>query len=144
MGNACGGGGGGCFVAGTMISTPDGMQPIETLQKGDIVLARNALGVVTEQPVTRTYRTLARSFLEINGSIRVTDDHPFLMAGTWTDAGKLGVGDRLKSSRGGSVDVVSVRTVNRGARVYNIEVANDHTFFADGILVHNKQTPHQD
>ena len=34
-----GSGGGGCFVADTLISTPDGQKPIGKLQEGDYVLS---------------------------------------------------------------------------------------------------------
>ncbi len=37
-----------CFVAGTLVSTPKGLTPIEQLQKGDEVFTQNAIRKVTE------------------------------------------------------------------------------------------------
>ena len=39
--SSSGGIGGGCFLLGTMVATPDGMRPIESLEVGDSVLSRN-------------------------------------------------------------------------------------------------------
>ena len=47
----------------------------------------------------------------------------------------------MLSTMGGSVTVVNVQTVARGVRVYNIEVDGTHTFFANGMLVHNMNLP---
>ena len=55
-------------------------------------------------------------------------------------AGELRIGEML-STMGGSVTVVNVQTVARGVRVYNIEVDGTHTFFANGMLVHNMNLP---
>jgi len=121
-----------------MIATPGGRRAIETLAEGDLVIARDQFGRLREQSVTRTYRALANSYLRINGSLEVTVDHPFMVGSRWANAGGLTVGDRLTLLGGGSRDVLSVEVVNRGVRVYNIEVGTDHTFFANGILVHNK------
>jgi len=35
------GGGGGCFVAGTLVATINGYKKIENIQKGDVVLSYN-------------------------------------------------------------------------------------------------------
>lgn len=139
----CGGGGGGCFLAGTKVSTPNGQRSIESIRVGDLVLARDSMGRVVSRPVTRTYRSLVRSYLRVNGSLQVTADHPFLASGQWLKSSELVVGTRLKLLNGGSIDVVSVEEIRRGARVFNIEVGEDHTFYANGILVHNKNPDRQ-
>ncbi len=102
------------------------------------MVSQDPSGTRVERRVIRTHRTLATSFLEINGSPMVTPDHPFLANGSWTDAGELVVGSTLRSFDGRPVDVLSLQVVRRGVRVYNISVDVDHTFFANGVLVHNK------
>jgi hypothetical protein len=51
--------GSGCFVAGTLVHTKEGLKPIEEIQVGDYVLSRSELDGNAElcyQPVTRTYQ----------------------------------------------------------------------------------------
>ncbi|MDR3352170.1 MAG: Hint domain-containing protein [Zoogloeaceae bacterium] len=49
----------GCFVAGTLVHTREGLRPIEEIKVGDYVLSRSELDGNAElcyQPVTRTYQ----------------------------------------------------------------------------------------
>ncbi|MDR2637713.1 MAG: hypothetical protein LBB55_05185 [Zoogloeaceae bacterium] len=47
----------GCFVAGTLVHTREGLKPIEEIKVGDYVLSKpeNGEGELSYQPVTRTY-----------------------------------------------------------------------------------------
>lgn len=130
--------GSGCFLAGTMVETPEGPKDIEKLRTGDTVLSADSWGNVREATITSTYRNFAREFLVINGRLRVTATHPFRVGSKWVDAGQLRVGDTLVNRAGKGEVVLSKRLIQKGVRVYNVEVAGDHTFFANGLLVHNK------
>lgn len=51
---------------------------------------------------------------------------------------ELRPGDELTTECGDHLVISSVDGVSRGVRVYNIAVGGTNTFFANGILVHNK------
>lgn len=136
LGPACGIGG--CFVAGTVVETQDGPVPIEAIEIGDEVLSLDDEGQRVFATVTRTYRTLGDEYLLINGSMRVTPTHPFWVDGVWVIAGDLKAGNELAGVDGSPMLVDSIESVKFGVRVYNIEVEGTHTFFVDGVLVHNK------
>ncbi|HWE29909.1 MAG TPA: Hint domain-containing protein, partial [Polyangia bacterium] len=46
---------GNCFVAGTLVVTDEGEQPIETITVGEQVLARDEAGALAWEPVVRTF-----------------------------------------------------------------------------------------
>ena len=46
-----------CFVAGTLIDTPDGKKPVETLRKGDMVSGRQGHPVVIRNALRRSFNT---------------------------------------------------------------------------------------
>jgi len=131
-------GAGGCFLAGSLVATPAGNVRIESLKKGDPVYSEGADGSKKPSVVTRTYVVEAFSYLVINGNLRVTSTHPFYVNGSWVQAGDIRTGQSLLNKSGARVQVVTIEQVNRGVRVYNIEVEGTHTFFVNGVLVHNK------
>ncbi len=134
----CGTPPGGCFMAGTLVETLDGAVAIEDLHVGDRILGLSDDGEVAVNEVVETYRTLAVEFFIINDEISVTGTHPFLVGGDWIEAQDIRVGDILAGSGGTAVPVNSIQLVEHGVRVFNVSVSGDHTFFAGGILVHNK------
>jgi hypothetical protein len=83
----------GCFVAGTLVHTQDGLKPIEQIQVGDLVLSRHESGEgeLCYQPVTRTFEYEDREIYyvrwqvldketldpkQIRGEMAVTGAHP--------------------------------------------------------------------
>jgi hypothetical protein len=96
-----GGGGAGCFVAGTPVTMADGStRPIESIRDGDLVLAYDTKSGKPEvSKVTRTvvhdhWKERADTVL-INGTLRATVNHPFFANGKWRRADQLKVGDTL-------------------------------------------------
>ena len=132
---------GGCFIAGTQVSTPSGFVPIEQLKVGDDVQSVNSRGEIVLATVTKTFRTIAGGYLLLNGRIGVTKDHPFNVAGEWLEVGSISIGDELRATDGLPRVVHSIEPVAKNVRVFNIEVGGDHTFLVQGVLVHNKATP---
>ena len=125
-------------MAGTSVETPDGAVAIEELRVGDKVIGLSDDGEAVVNEVVETHRTLAVEYFVMNGEISVTGTHPFLVGGDWIEAQDMRVGDILAGPDGAAVPVNSVESVDYGVRVYNISVSGSHTFFAGGILVHNK------
>lgn len=129
---------GGCFLAGTLVATPHGETPIEALRVGDQIVSETPAGKRVQARVARTYHVIQTEYYVINGRISVTGTHPFYVNGQWVPVSKLAVGDVMSGEAGGPVVIDSIEKADFGVRVYNIAVDGPHTFFADGILVHNK------
>lgn len=76
--------------------------------------------------------------------IETTDDHPFYVLGSgFVDVINLKPGNQLITENGETIAVISVVNSSRTDTVYNIEVADFHTYYATdyGILVHNCDWP---
>lgn len=159
-GDSCVGDGWGCFLAGTVVSTPDGDRPIESLEVGDAIWCVGSDGARVAGEVTRTYQEVSHGYYLLNGSIRVTGMHRFLTGpakrsfddgftattsfeqhplGAWTPMSKLDLGQELRTIGGGSRVVETIEFVDRGVRVFNLEVSPHHNYFAEGVLVHNRK-----
>lgn len=129
----------GCFLAGALVETRDGPTRIEDIRVGDEVLSVSEDGGALEyQRVVDTYRVVQVEYYLINGAVRVTASHPFRVNSVWVDSDELEVGDELTSMDGESVIVKSIERIEFGVRAYNIAVSGNHTFFVNGLLVHNK------
>ncbi len=133
----------GCFVAGTAVLTPGGPRAIESLARGDIVLAGDPDGDDAEHPVRRVWVHQADSVLDLRvggGELTCTGAHPFWVDGGWRPAAGLRVGDALTTAEGGTVPVEAVTRRMGAFTVYNLAVAGLETYFVGDaqILVHNK------
>jgi hypothetical protein len=134
-----------CFIAGTMIQTPTGQVPIETLRCGDLVETRKG-----PRRIQNTMNSKARVIslhMSDGTSITCTPDHPFWSDGTWIEALYLTSTDillswaELQSQRelcsGASTACVAQDSSKRIESVYNITVEEEHEYFANGLLVSN-------
>jgi hypothetical protein len=141
-----------CFAAGTLIDTPVGPRPIESLREGDVVWSydlRTRQRIAAHISRTFVHRNAHVRDLRLAGgsTLRVTDEHPFYVPGEgrYVPASELSVGVELASLDAGSLSetpVVSLSEQRKRTTVYNLEVAGFHNYFAAGVLVHNK-TPWQ-
>ncbi|MFC1703550.1 SpvB/TcaC N-terminal domain-containing protein [Candidatus Omnitrophota bacterium] len=135
------GGGRGCFLARTPIAMADGStKPIEEIKVGDEVVSydEKTKELVTDT-VKETFVHEAGNYLIINDYLRVTPNHPVYSNGRWVEIGALALGDTLQDNQGKGVEIVSIQKRAENARVYNFEVNPYHTYFAGGILAHNKE-----
>ncbi|WP_423464729.1 polymorphic toxin-type HINT domain-containing protein [Promicromonospora sp. MS192] len=139
-----------CFVAGTMVRTPDGPRPIEEIRVGDKVWAhdtvtgRDELGLVAETFVRSTDELF---HLRINDQVvSTTAEHPFMVAGRgWIDAAFLKEGDLLVTPEGTTTPVQAIeieqRPEDQVETVYNFHVETYTTYYVHvgeiSILVHN-------
>lgn len=131
----------GCFLAGTLISTPLGSRPIELLRRGDTVISFNENTGKKELSKINEIDVLKRkSYYNINNSVKATADHPF-----YTPSGKiktvknLKIGDKLVDSNNNPVVIESIDKVAEDVVVYNLlDVTPNNNYYANDFLVHNK------
>jgi RHS repeat-associated protein len=141
-----------CFAAGTPLRTPEGSKLIEQFQEGDRILSRSEFDPdgplevkVVEEVFVRTGRIMD---LRVRGQvIRTTSEHPFWVRGKgWTEAGALQAGDLLPSHDGQWVAVEELRDTGEYAKVYNLRIADYHTYFVGdsswgfSVWAHNSYT----
>jgi hypothetical protein len=126
----------GCFAAGTKLLTRSGWTPVEEIGAGEEVASRSELdpsGAVEWKPVEATFRRTGR-ILHLHFPdgelIRTTPEHPFFVRGEgWTPAGSLKEGDRIATLSGEWVAVAEVFDTGEWETVYNLRVADFHTYF---------------
>lgn len=124
-----------CFAAGTPLRTLEGSKSIERFRKGDRLLSRSEWdpnGPVEEREVEEVFvRTGRILHLHAGGQVvRTTSEHPFWVKGQgWTRAAGLMTGDLLSSDDGQWVAVEEVYDTGNYETVYNLRVADHHTYF---------------
>lgn len=127
-----------CLETGTRIHTPDGFKEIQDLEIGDLVLTHlgNYKPVVAKKSRTtdRDLYLLKVGKTELN----ITGNHPVLTNLDWVQVRFL---DPTKhelvtvDNKLAKIDLVTRQ--NRETTVWDIEVADDHSFIAQGVVVHN-------
>jgi len=139
-----------CFAAGTPVHTKQGTVPIERIQIGDEVLARNrTTGKLEFKPVTALTRPHLDKLLELrvegeDNPLRPSLEHPFRVRrgnanDAWIGAGKMRAGDLVQITDGNWRKVTAIKPVEGRQIVYNFTVSDDHDYFVggQGVLVHN-------
>ena len=132
--------GGGCFLAGTKVQMADETtKKIEEIKPGEKVLTfqNGQTKRLVEAKVVKTHQAEERGYLTINQQIKLTPRHVVWANNSWKLAGNLRVGDQLLSRQGQIVEVNSLRWNRKTVPVYNLEVEQQHSFFAEGVWVHN-------
>lgn len=144
------------FAAGTLVRLADGRPvPIEDVRVGDLVLAGDPVtGRSAARPVTGLIVGYGAKHLvdvTVGGTggtgrttaVTATSAHPFWVSDrrAWVDAGDLALGDRLATSDHRRVRVSGLHSYDRVERVYNLTVADLHTYYvgmgSQAVLVHN-------
>jgi hypothetical protein len=124
-----------CFAAGTPLLTPEGSKPIEEFRPGGLLLSRSENGPEEEVSTKMVEEVFVRTgrIMTLKVGIRViftTPEHPFWVRGQgWTPGGELRVGDELSTHDGDWVAVEAVRETGEEQTVYNLRVADFHTYF---------------
>jgi hypothetical protein len=140
-----------CFAAGTPITMADGSnKPIEQVRPGEFVLSFDEASgsLVPTTVVTSVERPHADRVVVINGTLVATTNHPFYSAGRWVRADALEIGTPLFALNDGGamghrLDVAPTRVEQLmlqpgNVATYNLEVAEHHSYFAAGLLVHDR------
>ena len=148
-----------CFGAGTLVTLADSTQAaIETIRAGELVLTRSIL-VGTEKTggspalqdpprhVARAYARESQDCLRLvfeggskTSEVVCTREHPFAVNGDFRPASRLSPGMVVDTRDGRGARLVSRETLSGMRPVFNIEIADGHTYFVTDLelWVHNQ------
>ncbi|MEK3885841.1 polymorphic toxin-type HINT domain-containing protein, partial [Paenibacillus sp. PL2-23] len=129
-----------CFTAGTTVLTDEGEKPIEEIQIGDKVLAKNdKSGNVSYQEVELLFRKTVEEIynITVNGEvITTTAEHPFWIVGKgWVKVKDLQIGERLVTNEDVELNIQDIEVKKEHRSVYNFRVKNDHTYFVSNLKI---------
>jgi hypothetical protein len=154
------GGGGGCFVEGTYITLPDGIKMlIEEVKVGMEILTyneeyeENEIGIVKSLIQPSASKFILLDFAD-GTSIQCTPEHPFwIIDKGWCsfnpsdslelhdlEVSLLVEGDIALNEFEEQIVIEGITELEykKLIKVYNLEIEDNHTYYANGILVHNK------
>jgi len=135
-----------CFVAGTKIKTANGEANIEDLLSGQYVLGfdsneqikNSKVNAVSSREVDEVIKVLTDT-----GEVIVTAEHPFYIgSGNFEQIQNINVGDYVYDSNFVPHQILSKTIIHEKTTVYNLEVDDTHTYFANNFAVHNKTIWH--
>lgn len=135
-----------CFAAGTRVATPRGPVRIEDIRVGDTVWAWSLeRGEAVARRVLQVHRGTTDRLLAVRFGervLRTTPAHPVwdAVTGDWRPAGQLEGAEALAWVPGAEAKRVAWSGTDAlpGEPVWNLSVDGEQTFFAEGVLVHNK------
>ncbi|MBO7527846.1 MAG: hypothetical protein J6T74_08175 [Clostridia bacterium] len=131
-----------CFIAGTQVQTVNGLVNIENIKVGDYVLSYNQeTGENQYSKVIDIYQNTTDKLCQIEyGDTKLTSTltHPYFVEGKWKQAKDVQVGNKLLLTNG---EYITVKNINifdcEQINVYNLNVDETHTYYAEDVLVHN-------
>ena len=151
-----------CFLKGTKITLPDYSQKnIEDLTLADDVLTYNIDGIsnikdknvlkniqldsmngkISQSGIRNIWMNPADSYLVINDKLKVTKNHIVHFKRDnqyyFKFAENLNIGDELMNDKEVYESVESIEEVHEKTNVYNFELDQDNTYFAENYLVHH-------
>jgi hypothetical protein len=142
FGGAIGGGGTGCFIEGTLVSTDRGLRAIESIEVADQVESFDfGMGKPVMNSVLVVHRARRSVLLAIDFGgeiIRCTPTHRFYSDG-WREACDLKPRDTVLIKGGDRREVQSVTKVLGTVPVYNLAVHRHRNFVVgtSAVVVHN-------
>jgi RHS repeat-associated protein len=133
------------FTMGTLVHTQKGLVPISEVKIGDVVWSYNE--EIGEQEWNEVIHLIQKEqnydlislTLENGEIIEATEEHPFYVEDEgWKNAEELTVGSVLSLKKGNS-KVISIAYDTRTVTVYNLTVADSHTYYIgnQGVLARN-------
>ncbi len=133
-----------CFAAGTLVWTKTGMEPIETLGEGDLVLTMNVeTGERCFRPVLATTRRPPSKLMHVAADsyqLLATPGHPFWVEGHgWKMAKELVAGDYIATAEGTPLQVRVLASSEVEQEAFNLIVEDNNNYFVgvDGLLSHD-------
>jgi hypothetical protein len=134
-----------CFPAGTKILLQSGdKKNIENIIEGDGVVSFDTHNKkFTTGRVTKINKSTQSGLVylktEFGEELKSTLGHMIYCQKGWVTADTLVVGDELVNSNGDISKIISIEILDGECEVYHLlNVGNDHTYFANDILVHNR------
>lgn len=148
-----------CFVAGTEISMFDkSIKLIEDIKVGDSLITYNEeLKIQEIGEVKRIISPYRSDIIEYKLSnkviIKSTSCHPYFVINKgWSsfnpeltkrvydfDVEKIELNDILIDIGNNEVSIIEIiELITKEVKTYNLELSGNHTYYANGILVHNK------
>lgn len=134
-----------CFVAGTKITLSDGsIKNIEDVEVGESVMTYNEESKINEEGTVGDLKqhevsSVIRLTLDNENIIVTTAEHPFYVEGNWIKASELQPLDICLKVDGSESIISTVEVLDESHTVYNLlSVSDNHNFYANDILVHNK------
>jgi hypothetical protein len=136
-----------CLVAGTQVQTDTGLNAIESIQVGDMVLSQDVeTGELALKPVVSTTlrdpETIYRIKTE-SGDIRATGGHRWWVAGRGWIMSKQLEADMLLHNAKGTTKILAIETEADPLPTHNLVVDGFHTYFvgADRVLSFDNVDP---
>ncbi|NME73129.1 hypothetical protein HHU12_34610, partial [Flammeovirga aprica JL-4] len=131
-----------CFPAGTQIyANGKPFKPIEQIVEGDYVDTKNDQGKRVLAKVVGTKVRFADSLVILyHGNKKLltsTPNHQIFTPAGFKKARDFIEGDEVEDVTGKLFSIDSIATYTTSERVYNFEVEGYHSYYADGIYVHN-------
>jgi hypothetical protein len=142
-----------CFIADTVVTMADGStKPIQEVEIGDVLKGEKTNNTVLgfHQPTLGDQKLYG-----FNGETPfVTAEHPFMTTEGWKsidpiqtskehigiEVTELEIGDTLITEKGFvTIKTIGSTTAPAKTQLYNFLLDGDHTYYADGYLVHNKE-----
>ena len=136
-------GGKGCFVAGTKIAVPNGYKHIEDMECGDTILCFDDRGIQRSSKVIATHihqkEKVIRVTLWGGSTFTLTPNHWCLTADNeFMEIGDFAEDDGLVFINNKILPITHIEEIEKPTVVYNLTVEKYHTYYANGIKVHNK------
>lgn len=149
-----------CFAKGSTVSTPSGLQVIETVKPGDTIFSYDqnlyaVKQVIVEKIAISRHSVINKITFSDGTEVKSTTDHPYWVSGKgWCavdnsstiknygiSVKELKVKDTcfvLKSGSLVDVQITNIETIIGDFKMYDISGGKNHCFFANGILVHDE------
>ena len=140
-------GGSPCFRKGTLITTKNGLKPIEEIKKGDYVLTHNNRYKEVVVPMVNPTKEIYSLKVEEVIETFVTPEHPIRVKESRESEPKwIKVKDLDKEKHFvqlGNFEystIEEVKLLSTDETVYNFEVEDDNSYVANNMVVHNCQS----
>lgn len=136
-----------CFEASTSVTLADGQSvAIASVKVGEELLSWDETAAqLRTRRVTLVHRAPPQPMIRIEcddgRDFRVTGVHKLMTDTGWLTANRLRAGDTLRCLDNDALGGVKVAALSReeaGGEVFDLSVEDTHTYFAAGVLAHNK------